>query len=185
MYRRFASVQRRYPVSTSCVVGGGVVGVGDAAVQALWRGGVDVQRNAVVSAYSGAMSPVFERWWCALERAWPGSAAGVVLRKAVTNQIFATPLNMALFLVWAAAAEQWLSRLAQTSVERRLDPAEESAGVWARAVRDLPNMVLVASTFWLPANAITFMFVPQNLRVLWVSSCTAAWGGLLGLSAHR
>mmetsp|Transcript_29658 Transcript_29658/g.44350 ORF Transcript_29658/g.44350 Transcript_29658/m.44350 type:complete len:161 (-) Transcript_29658:137-619(-) len=158
-----------------------VMGIGDASVQVWGRGRFDAQRNAVVSAYNGATAPLFYYWWRLLDRQWPGTSVGAVVRKALTNQLVVGPFNSALFLAWSTSVEAWLAR----SQGGALDAAALGAAVREKALREVPGLVLSSCFFWLPANATNFMFVPMHFRVLFMSSCAVAWGAYISYVVHR
>ncbi|CAE7697711.1 mpv17l2 [Symbiodinium pilosum] len=105
MYRKFVAFQGRHPVFASAATGGAVMSLGDSAVQLADSGTWDCQRNAVVSAYNGGISPFFYYWWQRLDAIWPGTGVAAVARKTLTNQVMVAPFNSALFLTWSTAIE--------------------------------------------------------------------------------
>eukprot|EP00446_Apocalathium_sp_SHHI-4_P012320 CAMPEP_0177215530 /NCGR_PEP_ID=MMETSP0367-20130122/34270_1 /TAXON_ID=447022 ORGANISM="Scrippsiella hangoei-like, Strain SHHI-4" /NCGR_SAMPLE_ID=MMETSP0367 /ASSEMBLY_ACC=CAM_ASM_000362 /LENGTH=186 /DNA_ID=CAMNT_0018664979 /DNA_START=58 /DNA_END=618 /DNA_ORIENTATION=- len=183
VYRRFVSLQQRYPVRMSLATGGGVMSLGDALVQ-LRNERFDAHRNAVVSAYNGATAPFFLFWWCALDRWWPGTALGAVARKSLMNQVCVGPFNSAFFLAWSLAVGAWLHS-GERGSGSELDLPALGGEIAAKAREEVPGLLLTSGVFWFPANAANFMFVPTHLRILFMSSCSVVWGAYISFVVHR
>mmetsp|Transcript_50987 Transcript_50987/g.95435 ORF Transcript_50987/g.95435 Transcript_50987/m.95435 type:complete len:182 (-) Transcript_50987:253-798(-) len=181
MYRRFVAIQGRHPILTSLATGAGVMSLGDSTVQ-LACGKWDGQRNAVVSVYNGGISPLFFFWWKYLDTIWPGAGVGAVVRKALTNQMAVAPFNSLFFLTWCTVVESLIQG-------GRAGCAPSMQSVWdkvaSKATAEIPQLVLSSNCFWLPANAVNFMFMPQHFRVLFMSSCAVVWGAYVSYVVHR
>ncbi|CAE7197221.1 MPV17 [Symbiodinium natans] len=184
MYRRFVAFQRRHPVFTSAATGGAVMSLGDTAVQLAAAGTWDYQRNAVVSAYNGGMSPFFYYWWQHLDSIWPGTGGAAVVRKTLANQLAVAPFNSTMFLTWSTAME---SLIKGDCVADDGGPCLQT--IWekvaSKAQAEIPSLVLSSCGFWLPANATNFMFMPNHLRVVFMSCCAVCWGAYITYVVHR
>lgn len=189
MFQRFVAVQARRPVATCLVTGASVMSIGDSAVQLCGSGTLDLERNVVVSAYNGGTSPFFYFWWQHLDGMWPGKGVAAVARKALVNQATMAPFNSALFLTWSTALESWIKSGRFESKDGKDDPKVLKYNIWEKVknkVRsEIPDLVLAQCGYWLPANAVNFMFMPQHLRVVFMSTCAVVWGGYISYVVHR
>lgn len=176
--RLFAAVQKAYPSMASLGTGMIVMGTGDAAVQLLGSGSLDLGRTAVSSAYSGMTSPGIYHWWKALDSKWPGATLRSVCRKVLVNQAVLGPLNCALFLGW--------SHCAQACIQRGLPSVTDAApGAVERIQSEVPDLATKAMCVWIPVHSITFRFVPAHYRILYTSSVSVLWGGYLSYVANK
>eukprot|EP00438_Fugacium_kawagutii_P001903 Skav218210 [mRNA] locus=scaffold1375:4041:11073:- [translate_table: standard] len=176
MFQRFAACQARRPVTTCLVTGASVMSIGDSAVQLCGSGTLDLERNVVVSAYNGGTSPFFYFWWQTLDGLWPGKGVAAVARKALLNQATMAPFNSALFLTWSTALEQ-----------RGL-----GGGSWIKSSRfdgDDPTILKCLVQYLgegrLKGEPRWLRFMPQHLRVVFMSSCAVVWGGYISYVVHR
>mmetsp|Transcript_131500 Transcript_131500/g.327966 ORF Transcript_131500/g.327966 Transcript_131500/m.327966 type:complete len:190 (-) Transcript_131500:128-697(-) len=183
LLRCFAAVQRAYPSLASLGTGMVVMGAGDAAVQMLGNGCLDMRRSAVSSAYSGMTSPGIYHWWRALDGFWPGSALRSVCRKVLVNQAVLGPLNCALFLGWSHCAQACVQSYIANTEEA--DLGSVAAEAMDRIQTEVPDLALKAMGVWIPVHTITFRFVPAHLRILYTSTVSVMWGGYLSYIANK
>ncbi|CAE7242854.1 Mpv17-like protein 2 [Symbiodinium microadriaticum] len=184
MYGRFVAFQSRHAILASTITGGAVMSLGDTAVQLAGSGTWDYQRNGVVSAYNGGMSPFFYYWWKHLDGIWPGTGVAAVVRKTFMNQLMVAPFNSALFLTWSTAMESLIKGDCVGA-----DGSASAQMIWekvaGKAKAEVPSLVMSSCCFWLPANAANFMFMPLHLRVVFMSSCSVVWGAYITYVVHR
>ncbi|CAK9035803.1 unnamed protein product [Durusdinium trenchii] len=184
MFKRFVAMQTRRPVATCLVTGASVMSIGDSAVQLCGSGTLDVERNVVVSAYNAGSAPFFYFWWQTLDGMFPGKGWAAVARKTLVNQATMAPFNSALFLTWSTALEPWIKTIRKKGKD---DP--KMSNIWekvkSKVQSEIPELVVSQCGYWLPANAVNFMFMPQHLRVVFMSTCAVIWGGYISYVVHR
>mmetsp|Transcript_57856 Transcript_57856/g.123033 ORF Transcript_57856/g.123033 Transcript_57856/m.123033 type:complete len:184 (-) Transcript_57856:218-769(-) len=179
--RSFLRLQSLYPVRMSLLTGFGVMATGDALIQSS-QGPLDLQRNVIVSIYSGATAPVFFYWWRYLDSLWPGTSIRAVLKKTAFNQMCLGPFNSTFFLIWSVSTQTYLRQRAlgeEVNLQVILDE------VVNKATLEIPELICSAFTFWIPCNAVNFMFVPVHWRIVFMSMCSVVWGARLSFVVHR
>ena len=188
-------------MGTAALTGFSVMSVGDAAAQRFAGASsseVDLQRNIVSAVYNGAASPVFYKWYRIMDWLIPGVAVPRLVVKTVVSQLVTTGANNPCYLLWKNAAEAWVSAIdwaavraggggerSRAQLQPPVDWAAVRAQTGAQLYRDLPNLYGSSMLFWLPVTGSTYMFVPDHLRVLWVSLASVLWGGYVSLVAHQ
>jgi hypothetical protein len=160
------ALSKRNPLAMSVVTAFGVVSVGDAGVQLMNDGAVDLRRNATPAVYSGLIAPAYVAWWRWLDVRFPGTGLGAVLRKAMANQVVTSVPNSVGYMAWCT---YWL---------------DSEASLSGRLRNELPSIIVAAFSFWLPVNAGSFMFVPLHQRVLFMSVVNCVWSGWLSQAVN-
>mmetsp|Transcript_23177 Transcript_23177/g.68290 ORF Transcript_23177/g.68290 Transcript_23177/m.68290 type:complete len:226 (-) Transcript_23177:363-1040(-) len=160
--------QKRRPLLMSAVTAYGVVTVGDAVVQYVPGPEVDVRRNTVAATYSGTVAPFYFVWWRWLDTRFPGTGIGPVMRKSFLNQAITSGPNNVGYMSWCT---YWLS-----PPDAGMDVGSH---VRERLRTELPSLICTAFTFWLPCNALNFMYVPVHSRVLFMSVANCVWAGYI------
>ena len=170
----YARAMAAAPSSTAFTVGGIVMAVGDAVVQRHIEGAAkfDQKRIAVCASYNAGVSVVLQPWYALLDRAFPGRLS---VRKILLNQVVSSTTITPGFLAYTACVEGALeghSGAAMLDATRQL---LERDGV-ATAARSF--------CLWTPVNGFMFAFVPQQLRIGYMSMVAVCWGGYLSWVAH-
>lgn len=172
-YRRMAS---RAPTVTNFLTGAAVMAVGDASVQMhIEKHDLDIRRLAVCSSFNAFISVPLALWYATLDRRWPGTTLGPMVRKVLVNQAFSSTLISPGFLVWSNALPVLCDGGGAT--------AAKDASV-QRLRSDGANAVRKSFMLWLPANTINFLLIPQVWRVAYMSCIGVGWGGYLSYRAH-
>lgn len=173
-------LQVAWPLTNAACTGFVVMSAGDAAAQlAAGATQIDRSRNLIASSFNGCASPCFFRWYRLMDWIAPGTALRTLVPKVLCSQIFTTGMTNPCFISWCNAFEE----LSRTGA------AADWAAVRARTVeqlrRELPHIYGSSMIFWLPVTSANYAFVPEHLRILWVSSCAVLWGGFVSFVAHR
>ena len=168
------------PLATASCTGAMVMSAGDVAAQRIaGLEKIDVQRNLVSTAYNAAASPVFYRWYRLMDYLSPGTK--FLIPKVVLSQLITTGANNPCYLTFCNHAEALLSSQHMGSV----DWHEVRARTVAQLATELPNLYGLSMLFWLPVTSVNFAYVPDHLKILWVSSCSVLWGSFVSYVAHR
>ena len=166
-------VQMTAPSTFSFALGGAIMGVGDAAVQVVVEEhAVDRQRLLVCSAFNASVSVPLNFWYAYLDRVWKHSFASKILFNQVVSSATLTPG----FLAWAPFFE---SLVAGDSPATAVESARQSVESEA-----LP-MAIQSFGLWTPVNAIMFAWVPQPMRISYMSAVAVLWGAYCSWVAHR
>ncbi|KAK3248037.1 hypothetical protein CYMTET_42483 [Cymbomonas tetramitiformis] len=180
MHNLYLAAQRAYPRTVAAGTGFAVMGLGDASVQALLEPKLDFHRNLVSSTYNGLISPIFYSWYAYMDRIWPpkGLRFASLMRKVLVNQIVLTSINTPVYMAWCHHVEAALA-----------GPCEDWAAVHAsfaeHARLELPGLLCASFGVWIPSNTINFLWVPQHLKIPFISAFSVAWGGFLSMVVHR
>lgn len=169
------------PLTSAFVVGFAVMSAGDAAAQKQEGAkSLDLRRNVSSAMYYGCVSPVFYRWYRFMDWLMPASTLRALVTKTILSQIVTTGGNNPAYLAWCnhieavAAADgasiDWASLRKKTSEQ---------------FMCELPTLYGSSLLFWLPVTGANYAFVPDHLRILWVSSCSVLWGSFVSYVAHR
>ena len=172
-YRRLTSTA---PTATNFVTGAAVMAAGDTFVQRhIEEHDLDFRRLAVCSSFNAFISVPLALWYMTLDRRWPGTTLAPMVRKVFVNQGFSSTLISPGFLVWSNA------------LPVLLDGGGAAAAKDASMQRlrsDGTNAIWKSFVVWLPANTISFAFIPQVWRVAYMSCIGVGWGGYLSYRAH-
>lgn len=175
---RRASVAR--PLTTAASTGFAVMSVGDAAVQMATESRIDSNRILVTSLYNGAVSPLWYKWYRFMDALIPGLAIRRLVPKVIVSQICTTGVNNPAFFAWCEIAEAWINR-----GDGAVNWGAVRESIVEKLRRELPHVYSSSLCFWMPVNAANYAFVPDHLRILWISTCSLAWSGYVSYVAHR
>jgi hypothetical protein len=168
MMQAYNAASRRRPLAMGMATAAVVVATGDATVQLLRERTVDPRRSAVPAMYSGAFAPIYFVFWRYLDVILPGRGLGAGISKALLNQVVTTIPNNVGYMAWCT---YWLKKPDSESTSSKL--------IGARLRAELPNIIGQSNAFWIPMNALNFMFVPLHYRILFMSSVNCVWAGWL------
>mmetsp|Transcript_5644 Transcript_5644/g.12371 ORF Transcript_5644/g.12371 Transcript_5644/m.12371 type:complete len:192 (+) Transcript_5644:63-638(+) len=174
MWRQLHTVA---PRATNLITGALVMAVGDCVVQLTVEkaSAVEPRRTAVCSSFNALISVPLGMWYGMLERRWPGVAALNLTRKVIVNQLLSSSLIPTGFLTWTSMGEAVLDGRGVNAA--CLDAVESLRKNGAASV-------IQSFMVWGPANTISFLFIPLQLRIAFMSSLGVAWGGYLSYLAH-
>lgn len=168
LYRHLDDATRRWPLTVKCSSGAVLAVIGDTAVQridgsAARSQGHDGARTARLATWRSLIhTPIVHFWFAALERRFPGAAAGNVLKKVACDQVIASPSLHVFFLPYMALAEGHGLEEAKARTERKFLPLMKA------------NYCL-----WPLVHLVTFSVIPPVHRVLWVNCWATVWMGML------
>jgi peroxisomal membrane protein 2 len=173
--RRYLALLERRPLRTKAATAAAVAALGDVLSQRLARAPRwDWRRTAALTAFGAAWTgPSGHYWQRALERAFPPPRRGQPddplrpLKRAALDQLTYGPLCNLLFLLWFAHA-----------VERR-----PWAALRAKAAAEFPAVQARGWRVWPAASLAGQLFVPLELRVLWMNLVGLGWGAWLSSRA--
>ena len=173
------------------LTGCGIMGVGDAAVQAFIEhrtvskdpdasgrrpaacpagtSDFDFTRLGTSAVFQGFSGVFMVRWWRHLDAFFPTPS----LRKLAVNQLVLSGSLTPLMLVWSATVEAPLRGI-----------SVDWAGLGARLTTELPTLLPTSVAYWLPIHVVNLFVLPPHLRVVWTSAGSVAWGGYLSYVAH-
>lgn len=163
-----AAFSGRALLLTNTLSSGGLLVLGDFLQQRAAGGPADTTRSLRMLAVGLSQGPPHHYWYLALDRALPGKTAGVVVRKILADQIIAAPFFAVTFVVGAALLEG-----------RSLPEA------WKEFKDKFPTIYLFDWAIWPPSQAVNFLLVPQQFRVLYVNCVTVLWDIFLSYMKHR
>lgn len=170
-WRRYLAQLERRPLRTKAATAAAVAALGDALSQRLARAPRwDWRRTVALAAFGAAWTgPSGHYWQRALERAFPPPRRGQPddplrpLKRAALDQLTYGPLCNLLFILWFARA-----------VERR-----PWAAARAKAAAEFPAVQARGWRVWPAASLAGQLFVPLELRVLWMNLVGLGWGAWL------
>ena len=110
------------------------------------------------------VGPVLHYWYGALFQAFPKQ---VLLRVAVDQVAFA-PVFLTSFLSWLWCLE-----------------GEQPSKLPSRLKDNVPEIVVVNWSLWIPAQAINFHFVLPKYHVLFSNIVALVWNAYLSYSSHK
>ncbi|XP_070579317.1 mpv17-like protein [Ptychodera flava] len=99
-------------------------------------------------------------WYKFLDRVFPGKTLKIALKKMVLEKLTMSP-------IWYGGFFIVLSIL-----ERRPD-------IFAEAKQKIVPTYIAGCAFWIPAQTINFMFVPNVYRVVYVGTAAFIWANFL------
>ncbi|XP_071439231.1 mpv17-like protein isoform X2 [Hetaerina americana] len=108
----------------------------------------------------GFFPQVYYYWYKWLDGRYVGTAARTVVKKLLLDQFVLTPPLLVVFYV------------SMSVMERKTDLFEECRN------KLLPTFK-TSCIFWLPAQALNFLWVPPAARVIYVGTCAFAWVNIL------
>jgi len=159
---------------TNTVSGGGLLVVGD-WLQQLREREASERRIAHDWARSGRMfvvglsqGPPHHYWYLALDRILPGRGGKQVCLKILADQLFAAPFFAISFIYVASLLEG--AGLSQC---------------WQEFKEKFPTIYLFDWLIWPPSQAINFLFIPSQYRVLYVNLVTVIWDVFLSYMKHK
>lgn len=173
----------------------------------------DFKRLATAVAWNGLLfSPFFFFWFRFLDGRFPGNGPRNVAAKVIVNQlVVAGPINIA-YLGFTSFGEELLScAFHEETVGEAREPTEtvvvhhnvtttatqednggkvdgyvgRSMARLKRRAEDSMMTILVASNlYWIPVNALNFLFVPPTLRVFPTILGSLVWTTFLSYRSH-
>lgn len=162
----------KYLIVTNTVSCGALFGLGDTAVQHFEKMHNDKPHNY---ARTGRMmvigmiiGPCDHIWYGFLDRILPLKSSAVVAKKILLDQIIAAPSFTSIFFIGMGTLE---GRSLKNSWE------ELCSKFWAVYKADW--------VVWPAAQAINFMFLPPQLRVIYVGFVTLCWDSFLSYTKHK
>ena len=139
---------------------------------------IDVERNLVMTSWNTFFfAPVFFYWFGFLDRKWPSKGPRAALTKVFVNAAVVTlPTNL-LFLGYSAVFENVLT-------SRRLDQRAIVDDFEERVETALPALCKNSVLLWVPFNALNFLLVPAQFRVLPTIVGSLAWNIYASFASH-
>eukprot|EP00931_Biecheleriopsis_adriatica_P124020 TRINITY_DN99100_c0_g1_i1.p1 TRINITY_DN99100_c0_g1~~TRINITY_DN99100_c0_g1_i1.p1 ORF type:complete len:264 (+),score=30.51 TRINITY_DN99100_c0_g1_i1:46-792(+) len=182
---RYHRALLRAPLRTNIATGVPLMLAGDLCAQSCekskledshaWT--VDAQRSIVMATYSGIVfTPIFHYVYILAEKLIHGPRLyASVLRSVFVCTVGGIPAN-ALFLMLGAVMEM--------RVFGRAIDSSVSEAVAERVSTRLPELVLASYLFWVPVDAINFLFAPAAYRVAITCSVAFCWNCFLSVFQH-
>ncbi|XP_077980552.1 mpv17-like protein [Glandiceps talaboti] len=99
-------------------------------------------------------------WYKVLDRIVPGNTVKVALKKVLLEKVSVSPL-------WVSGFYVVLSLL------------EGKPDIFSEAKEKVIPTYLIGLTFWIPAQALNFLFVPHVYRVVYVGVAGFMWANIL------
>ncbi|CAL8141343.1 unnamed protein product [Orchesella dallaii] len=162
---------RKYPLVSNCVIYGTLYVTAEFSQQTVLKKvlrepktpeppydtGV-MKRYAIVG--TGAMSPALFYWYKWLDGKFPGTATKIVVRKCIMDQFLFTPHLLAIFYI-------------------SMSLLEGKDDVFAELKKKFVPTFIANSFFWMPIQALNFLYIPARFRVVYIGCCTLVWVNIL------
>jgi len=163
-----ASFGGRNLLVTNTLSSGGLLVLGDGIQQRVEGGDPDLARSARMFAVGLSQGPPHHYWYTYLDRLLPGTSSRIILKKILADQLLAAPFFAVTFVVGAAVLE-----------------GRGLAQAWGEFLDKFPTIYLFDWLIWPPSQALNFLFVPAQFRVLYVNCVTVLWDIFLSYIKHR
>lgn len=178
--KAFGSFADTHPVITNALVYGGLYTLAEVSQQklrfrtnfaAVERRDVSPAKTAVLDmssvkryAIMGTVvfPPILTKWYRWLDSRFPCTSRPVVIKKLILDQFLLTPWLVAIFFIG-------MSYMEGLRGEAVLDECK---------VKFLKTFVLDCC-YWLPVQALNFLFIPPMLRVAYIGITTFVWLNVL------
>lgn len=120
---------------------------------------LDIARLARMTTFGGLIdTPILYVWYSFLDKRFTSVALGTVMKKTILDQLICAPMVYVAFFPWLGLWRgQSLTEIKDTMKSDFLKTYSMDCAVW------------------LPANFISFRFVPSRLRVAYVSFVSLCW----------
>jgi len=179
--RRYDAALEAYPIATKAITSGVIVGGGDVLCQVAFESDrkFDFRRAAIMSFLGTALlAPTLHCWYGFLGSIVPrlvpsslsGQAAKVTgtLMRVTLDQFTFAPCFVATFMSSVILLEG-----------RGMGAVVDSLS------KDWWGAICVNWLLWIPAQMITFAFVPLKFQVLWVNMVGLVWNSYLSFASHK
>ena len=187
---RYNAAMAKRPLLVTAVTSAFIVGGGDVLAQlAIEKNGYDPVRTARMGFLGAALIAPTLHVWCVvrsgsspparltpararrygtLARVFPAATTAGAIQRLVVDQLLFAPTFICVFMGSVFALE------GRSFDELRTTLRNDWAG-----------MVVDNWKLWVPAQFITFRFVPLQYQVLWANSVALIWNTYLSYMAHR
>jgi len=119
-----------------------------------------VKRYAIMGTV--VFPPILTKWYSWLDNRFPCTSRTVVMKKLVLDQFLLTPWLLAIFFIGMSFMEG----------ERGESMLQEFKNKFAMTFT-------VDCLYWLPVQALNFLFVPPGFRILYIGLTTFLWLNVL------
>jgi len=119
-----------------------------------------IKRYAIMG--TAVFGPILTKWYFWLDNKFPCTSKGVVLKKLFLDQFILTPWLIAVFYIGMSVLE-----------------GLKNDEVFCECRTKLLPTFAMDTCYWLPVQALNFMFVPPWLRVAYVGITTFVWLNVL------
>merc|ERR1711988_367033 len=99
-------------------------------------------------------------WYKWLDSKYIGNSAGIIIRKMLLDQFVISPPILAIFYI------------GMSIMERRED-------IFSECRKKLVPTFQSSCMFWMPAQAVNFIFLPTQFRVVYIGTCSLLWVNIL------
>lgn len=158
----------KYPFSTNCATYGVLYIGAEFSQQFITRKILAKPKQDIDYASVGRFgavgtiiyAPSLYYWYKWLDKKFPGTAPKTIVKKMLIDQFTITPVLLVIFYVTMAI------------MEGQEDKFKELKHKY------FPTFIR-SCFFWMPAQAINFLFIPSNIRVIYVGMCSFVWINIL------
>jgi len=128
----------------------------------------DFKRTFRLGVVGLTQGPPHHYWYIYLDKFLPGKSYGVVMKKILADQIFAAPFFAVTFIFGAGLLE-----------------GNTIKSCWSEFKAKFPTIYLFDWVIWPPSQAVNFLLVPTQFRVLYVNGITVLWDIFLSYIKHK
>jgi len=119
-----------------------------------------VKRYAIMGTI--VFPPILTKWYGWLDNRFPCTSKTVVIKKLVLDQFLLTPWLLAIFYIGMSYLE-----------------GERGASVLNECQKKFVKTFTLDCCYWLPVQALNFLFIPAGLRVIYIGVTTFIWLNVL------
>jgi len=180
------SVADRHPVVTNALVYGGLYTLAEVSQQQIQnkmqrRRDISPKGSAATAAAAGQLAhldmssvkryaimgtivfpPILTKWYHWLDARFPCTSGSVVTKKLILDQFILTPWLLAIFFIGMSYLEG----------QRGESALKECKSKFIKTFT-------LDCVYWLPIQAVNFLFVPAGLRVAYIGVTTFVWLNVL------
>jgi len=119
-----------------------------------------VKRYAIMGTV--VFPPILTKWYLWLDNRFPCTSRRVVMKKLMLDQFMLTPWLLVIFYIGMSVME-----------------GERGAAVWTECKNKFLKTFTLDCLYWLPIQALNFLFIPPVLRVAYIGVTTFMWLNVL------
>jgi len=119
-----------------------------------------VKRYAIMGTF--VIPPILTKWYHWLDNRFPSTSKRTVLKKLILDQFLLTPWLLAMFFIGMAFLEGGKGKALLTELKQKFSMTFS-----------------LDCCYWLPIQALNFLFVPPMFRVVYIGVTTFIWMNIL------
>jgi protein Mpv17 len=167
IWAKYTAALSRRPILTKVFTAGTLMFIGDFLAQKLDKKPFDLKRDAVLTTYASAMTPIVHYWYNFVEKSFPGGSMRNAFKKVACDQLLFAPIGMGLFLTVTTLMEG-----------KSFEEAKQ------KLKKDYVRGMKANYTVWPAVNFINFKYVPLEQRILFSAVVSLGWNVYIATLKH-